>query len=87
MEFFIPAELVVMLKNHLDTKPSISYQALNLAGNSITNCNEMHKINAVTWGVFPGREIVQPTVVDQATFKIWKDEALKAFTSTWAVIY
>lgn len=37
--------------------------------------------------MFPGREIVQPTIVDQKAFKIWKDEALKAFTSTWGVIY
>lgn len=29
-------------------------------------------VNAVTWGVFPGREIVQPTVVDAASFAIWK---------------
>lgn len=38
IEFFIPAELVILLKNHLDKKPSITYQALNLAGNKITNC-------------------------------------------------
>ena len=30
------------------------------------------KVNAVTWGVFPGREIVQPTVVDAVSFGIWK---------------
>ena len=28
--------------------------------------------NAVTWGVFPGQEIVQPTVVDGASFMAWK---------------
>ncbi|KAI9217419.1 methylenetetrahydrofolate reductase-domain-containing protein [Blastocladiella britannica] len=31
--------------------------------------------NAVTWGVFPGKEVVQPTVVDLASFLAWKDEA------------
>jgi hypothetical protein len=30
------------------------------------------RVNAVTWGVFPGREIVQPTVVDMVSFGIWK---------------
>lgn len=28
--------------------------------------------NAVTWGVFPGKEVVQPTVVDQQSFLVWK---------------
>lgn len=28
--------------------------------------------NAVTWGIFPGREIVQPTVVDPVSFMYWK---------------
>lgn len=37
--------------------------------------------------MFPGREVVQPTVVDQKAFSYWKDEALSAFTTTWAVIY
>lgn len=30
------------------------------------------KPNAVTWGIFPGREIVQPTVVDPVSFIYWK---------------
>ena len=25
---------------------------------------------AATWGVFPGKEIVQPTIVDQASFLV-----------------
>lgn len=28
--------------------------------------------NAVTWGIFPGREIIQPTVVDPVSFMYWK---------------
>lgn len=28
--------------------------------------------NAVTWGVFAGSEIIQPTVVDPDSFMIWK---------------
>lgn len=26
----------------------------------------------MTWGIFPGREIVQPTVVDPISFMFWK---------------
>lgn len=42
--------------------------------------------NAVTWGVFPGQEIVQPTVVDGQAFKAWKDEAFELWRQ-WASIY
>jgi len=34
---------------------------------------------AVTWGVFPGQEIQQPTVVDTNSFIAWKDEAFALF--------
>ncbi len=30
------------------------------------------QVNAVTWGVFPAREVVQPTVVDPQSFLVWK---------------
>lgn len=28
--------------------------------------------NAVTWGCFPGREIIQPTIVERISFMAWK---------------
>jgi methylenetetrahydrofolate reductase (NADPH) len=42
---------------------------------------------AVTWGVFPGREILQPTVVDTESFLVWKEEAFDLWISSWASIY
>jgi len=36
-----------------------------------TNCDKLEPI-AVTWGVFPGKEIIQPTVVDPIAFTFWK---------------
>jgi methylenetetrahydrofolate reductase (NADPH) len=44
-------------------------------------------VNAVTWGVFPGREIIQPTVVDPSSFMIWKDEAFRLWLDDWADLY
>ena len=38
---------------------------------NVTNCNPQNAI-AVTWGVFPGKEIIQPTVVDPVAFHYWK---------------
>lgn len=42
---------------------------------------------AVTWGVFPGREILQPTVVDPESFLVWKDEAFALWNVQWAKLY
>lgn len=28
--------------------------------------------NTVTWGVFPGKEIVQPTIIEEVSFLNWK---------------
>ena len=38
---------------------------------NVTNSDELSPI-AVTWGVFPGKEIYQPTVVDPISFESWK---------------
>lgn len=51
-----------------------------------TNCHK-HRPIAVTWGVFPGREILQPTVVDPVSFKVWKDEAFALWTEQWGKLY
>lgn len=42
---------------------------------------------AVTWGVFPGREVLQPTVVDPVSFKVWKDEAFALWREQWGKLY
>lgn len=34
--------------------------------------DDLYSSIAVTWGVFPGKEIIQPTVVDPVSFQIWK---------------
>ncbi len=44
-------------------------------------------MNAVTWGVFPEKEIVQPTIVDASSFRVWKDEAFDLWIRQWAAIY
>lgn len=51
-----------------------------------TNCDEDEPI-AVTWGVFPGKEIIQPTIVDVVSFKVWKDEAFSLWMNKWARVY
>lgn len=74
--------LVKVLQEHKE----MSYQAVNAKGEKIQNVED-HDINAVTWGVFTGKEIVQPTVVDHEAFLIWKDEAFKVWLDNWGLIY
>lgn len=42
--------------------------------------------NAVTWGVFPDREILQTTIVEKLSFKAWKEEAFTIWLE-WAKLY
>ncbi|CAG8786655.1 1179_t:CDS:2, partial [Gigaspora margarita] len=47
---------------------------------------KIERPNAVTWGVFPGKEIIQPTIVEAVSFMAWKDEAFELWNE-WAKIY
>ncbi|KAF9898127.1 hypothetical protein BX616_004456, partial [Lobosporangium transversale] len=42
--------------------------------------------NAVTWGVFPGKEIIQPTVIEKVSFLAWRDEAFEIWRE-WEQLY
>ncbi|KAL2191131.1 MTHFR-domain-containing protein [Thermothelomyces heterothallicus CBS 203.75] len=42
--------------------------------------------NAVTWGVFPGKEIVTPTIIEEVSFRAWSEEAFGIWRE-WAKIY
>ena len=64
----------------------LTYIAVNAKGEKKTN-TEGSSVTAVTWGVFPGREILQPTVVDPISFMVWKDEAFDLWTSEWGSVY
>jgi len=90
LEFFTsPSNLEKMIKVLADF-PSITYTAVNAQGKSTSNINfaESGAVNAVTWGVFPGKQIDQPTVVDQNIFcNTWKDEAFALWISQWRNIY
>ncbi|EER33755.1 methylenetetrahydrofolate reductase 2 [Candida tropicalis MYA-3404] len=93
LEFFCHKDVVARLLDHIDqynknqgdsTSAVISYYAVNKNGNLISNCQD-DDINAVTWGVFPGEEILQPTIVEKTSFLAWKDEVYTLF-SEWSKI-
>jgi methylenetetrahydrofolate reductase (NADPH) len=84
VEFFCsPWDLSILLEVlNKDEFKFVSYMAVNSKGDD--SRMNVTSVNAVTWGVFPGKEILQPTVVDPISFGVWKDEAfalwLAAFT-------
>ncbi|EFH52005.1 hypothetical protein ARALYDRAFT_905738 [Arabidopsis lyrata subsp. lyrata] len=78
LEFFCSKEKLDAVVEKCKALPSITYMAVNKGENWVSNTAQSD-VNAVTWGVFPAKEIIQPTIVDLASFKVWKDEAF----GTW----
>ena len=70
---------------------SLSYQSINSSGAEHTNIVQRDPmkrcVNAVTWGVFPGQEIQQPTVVDHVSFRTWTAEAFELWRTAWRRLY
>jgi len=85
VEFYASPDLIKVLLGVMKQYPSLTYHAVNLKGDSFANSE--HNTNAVTWGVFPGKEIVQPTVVSTDSFLVWKDEAFALWKSQWESLY
>lgn len=86
LEFFCSHEKLNALVEKCKSFPYLTYMAVNKEGNWISNVNQTD-VNAVTWGVFPAKEIIQPTVVDPASFMVWKDEAFEIWSRGWAQLY
>ncbi len=84
IEFFISEEEISLLLEVLKDYPQLTYHAINDEGKSYKNSDQ---INGVTWGVFSGKEIVQPTIVDPRVFEIWKDEAFDIWLSIWGALH
>ncbi|GMF09876.1 unnamed protein product [Phytophthora lilii] len=82
--FVSPDNMKVIIDNSAK-KPSVQYHAVNLAGHSYSNASE--SAVAVTWGVFPNMEILQPTIVDSSSFLVWKDEVFALWLKLWVPLY
>ncbi|KAJ8519824.1 hypothetical protein ONZ45_g3250 [Pleurotus djamor] len=86
LEFFVNPELLEILVSQIERdNSSITYHVINKQGELRTNTTSDGP-NAVTWGVFPGKEIVQPTIVEAVSFMAWKDEAYE-LGRQWAQLY
>ncbi len=64
--------MLAKLISKIASRPFLTYYAINRDGDLKSNVSKDNTTTAVTWGVFPGQEIVQPTVVDETSFIAWK---------------
>lgn len=81
LEFFASPELLEALIPHIERDPGITYYVINKRGDLRTNTTSEGP-NAVTWGVFPGKEVIQPTIVEAISFMAWKVRWLRKSAMT-----
>ncbi|KAL2641214.1 hypothetical protein AAZV13_06G278000 [Glycine max] len=86
VEFFCSKEKLDALVDKCKDRTSLTYMAVNKDGSWKSNVGQTD-VNAVTWGVFPAKEIIQPTIVDPVSFNVWKDEAFEIWSRGWASLY
>jgi methylenetetrahydrofolate reductase (NADPH) len=85
LELLVSPELITEITTRIEGNADMTYYAVNKFGDLKTNSPD-DTPNAVTWGVFPGKEIIQPTIVEIISFLAWKDEAFRLGTD-WAHCY
>ncbi|CRG86855.1 methylenetetrahydrofolate reductase (NADPH) [Talaromyces islandicus] len=73
LELFVPPYLVEELLARIEKNNDLTYYCVNKSGELRTRTDEGP--NAVTWGIFASKEIIQPTIVESVSFMAWKDEA------------
>ncbi|CAO1622729.1 unnamed protein product [Jaminaea pallidilutea] len=87
VEFFVSEQDKEMIKRKIEEEGNgmLSFFAGNRRGDFETNMPE-GEVDAVTWGVFPGKEIAQPTIIEEESFKAWRDEAFDIW-GEWALLF
>lgn len=87
VEFFATKTQVDALFEAAKDYPSLTIYSATAANDELRSTATGRTTCAVTWGVFPDYEIVQPTVVDADSFLVWKNEAFDVWTNVWAEMY
>lgn len=86
VEFFLPlADFHAHLKRHLTSpaiRPEVSWY-MGTSSGTFESSEPRDAVHAVTWGSFPGKEIVTATMVEEVSFRAWVDEAFGIW-SEWA---
>lgn len=91
LEFFASPELLksIMEVMRLPDHSQLSFYAINSdkVKYSTSGGEGISNTIALTWGVFPNKEILQPTVFDHDSFVVWSDEVFQLWIKSWAHLY
>ncbi|GAA5849861.1 hypothetical protein JCM3766R1_004020 [Sporobolomyces carnicolor] len=92
VEFFLTEEQLDELKKRSEEDERgeaddgfVKWFAGNGKGDYKTNMGK-GDVNAVTWGVFGGKEIVTTTLIEEMSFRAWAEEAF-AIWKEWSFLY
>lgn len=86
LELLVPPEVNAWLISKINAHNEdgiITYYSVNNDGDLLTNTPDECGPNAVTWGIYPGKEVIQPTIVEKISFLAWKEEAFR-LTLEWS---
>jgi methylenetetrahydrofolate reductase (NADPH) len=90
VELFLPANDWTALHAKLispDIANTVSWYASNASGEFLSSSpSSSSSTNAVTWGVFPGKEIITPTIIEEVSFRAWAEEAFGIWNE-WGRVY
>lgn len=75
LELLISPTVIDDVISRIEQNPDLTYYCVNKIGELRTNTTDSP--NAVTWGIFASKEIIQPTIVETISFLAWKDEAYR----------
>jgi methylenetetrahydrofolate reductase (NADPH) len=84
IELFLPSTDWATLKSKIDATSQVTYFAGNAAGEF--EASDADSANPVTWGTFPSKEIVTPTIIEAVSFRAWCEEAF-CIWAEWMRIY
>lgn len=95
VEFFLPSsDWTKLLEKLKSVGESVCFYAANAKGDFVSSDSSGGvnspvagvSTNAVTWGVFPAKEIVTPTIIEEVSFRAWAEEAFGIW-GEWAKVY
>jgi methylenetetrahydrofolate reductase (NADPH) len=87
VEFFTRPKYLKLLLEVITQFPSLTLHAIDFNGVMHSSTPNVGTTTALTWGVFPNKEILQPTVFNPETFTVWSKEAFQLWIEAWAVLY
>jgi methylenetetrahydrofolate reductase (NADPH) len=74
VELFCSPDHFELIRRRLEENRKVEWLAATRTGQLLTS-KRKSKVTTVTWGVFPGQSIQEPTQVDSDKFLVWRNKA------------